>query len=344
MENSKMVSIIIPVYNSADFLDRTLKSVLGQTYENIEILLVNDGSTDESGAVCDQYKREDPRIRVFHKENGGVSTARNTGLYNMRGEFCQFVDSDDVIPENYTKTLVERLEESSCDAAFCGVEKIWDNKRYLLELSDEAYSPDEYLYELYKGDKLATKSACIGIYRTEIIKQHNVIFPENIRCGEDSIFIMNYIKHCRSVVTVHNTVYKYMYDNRNSATSAIYYDHFLIEMQRYELANRIIKEERLKRHIAQFYMDSAVRELLQYVLYSSEPYIEKIRNIKGFVDNPDTKYAIKFYRRDEKRKSLLIPAMIRCRIAFVLYFALKYRGRHLPKGNYSNEKIKSSYC
>ena len=338
-----MVSIIIPVYNSADFLDRTLKSVLGQIYENIEILLVNDGSTDESGVVCDQYKKEDSRIRVIHKENGGVSTARNIGLYNMKGEFCQFVDSDDVIPENYTKILVERLEESRCDAAFCGVEKIWDNKRYLLELSDEVYSTDEYIYELYKGDKFATKSACVGIYKTDIIKSGNVTFPENVHCGEDSIFIMEYIKHCKAIRTVHGTVYNYMHDNVNSATSAVYYDHFLVEMQRYKLANRIIKDKGIKESVAQFYMNSEIRELLQYVIYSEEKYSVKIETLKRFVNNLDTKYAIRFYRRDDKKKSLLIPVMIRNRVAFMLYFALKYRGRYLQKENFKKVKVKSLY-
>lgn len=343
MKGRKLVSIIIPIYNSADFLDRTLKSVLGQTYKEIEVLLIDDGSTDESRTICERYKDLDSRIKVFYKENGGVSTARNVGLHYMKGEYCQFIDSDDMIPSNYTEILVERLEQTNCDVAFCGVKKMGKNIKYLLELGNEIFSREEYLYELYKGEKFATKSACIGLYKTDIIKNYKVIFPEEIRCGEDSIFIMKYIKYCRDIATVHDTVYYYMYDNNNSATSARYYDHFLIEMQRYELANGILKESTIKKEVAQFYMNDEIREILLYAAHSKEKYGERIRNLRRFVNNAGTRYAIKYYRRDDKKKSWFIPAMIKGKMALFLYLALIYRNKLSRDRNSSEVKTKSSY-
>ena len=104
MEKEKLVSMIIPVYNSAAFLERTLISVLSQSYKNIEVLLIDDGSTDGSGVICDRYQDIDSRIRVFHRKNGGVSAARNLGICHMKGEFCQFVDSDDMIRRSWLKS------------------------------------------------------------------------------------------------------------------------------------------------------------------------------------------------------------------------------------------------
>lgn len=339
----KLVSIIIPVYNSAAFLERTLTSVLGQTYKNIEVLLIDDGSTDNSGEICDKFRETDSRVRVFREENSGVSAARNLGLCHMRGELCQFVDGDDVVPENYTETMAKKLEESGCDVVFCGVAKILQGVRYSFELKDEVLSVDEYLYELYRGDRFVTKSACIGLYRADVIRREKIRFPENICCGEDSIFVMRYMKHCKSVGAVPDTIYHYMCDNGDSATSAVYYDHFLVEMERYELASQMIGKDERKKAVAQFYMNQEIRELVQYVSFSGEPYGAKVRALRKFVKNERTGYAIRFYKRDDKRKSRMIPVMIRLRTALGLYLALKHRRIVVDNGRFQREKVRSAY-
>src|SRR5690606_27273688 len=95
------VSVIIPVYNAEKYLRECIDSVLAQTFDDFELLLINDGSTDGSGKICDEYAQKDARVKVFHKENGGVSSARNLGLDNAKGEWITFIDSDDWIGENY---------------------------------------------------------------------------------------------------------------------------------------------------------------------------------------------------------------------------------------------------
>ena len=109
--NSPKISIIIPVYNAAKFLHKCINSILAQTFQDFEILLINDGSTDESGAICDRYTLTDNRIRVFHKENGGVSSARNIGLRNACGEWIYFVDSDDTIYNDCLETLISQTSD-----------------------------------------------------------------------------------------------------------------------------------------------------------------------------------------------------------------------------------------
>ena len=99
--SDSLISVIVPVYNSEQTLHRCIDSILGQTYRNFELLLINDGSKDRSGEICDEYARQDSRVKVFHKENGGVSSARNVGLDNARGDWVTFVDSDDWVGDTY---------------------------------------------------------------------------------------------------------------------------------------------------------------------------------------------------------------------------------------------------
>ena len=113
-----MVSIIVPVYNTEKFLHRCIDSVLAQTYKDFELLLINDGSTDSSGTICDEYAAQDVRVRVFHKENGGVSSARNLGLDNAQGEWITFVDSDDWISKDYLKELAMHSDSDLVIADF----------------------------------------------------------------------------------------------------------------------------------------------------------------------------------------------------------------------------------
>ena len=107
-----MISIIVPVYNTEKYLDRCIQSILSQTYTDFELLLINDGSTDSSGAICDKYAEQDSRVRVFHKENGGVSSARNVGLDNAKGEWVTFCDSDDWVENCWLDTFVENSENT----------------------------------------------------------------------------------------------------------------------------------------------------------------------------------------------------------------------------------------
>ena len=101
MEQNELLSIIVPVYNSEKYVSVCIESILKQTYQNIEVILVDDGSTDESGKVCDEFEQADHRVRVFHKKNGGVSSARNLGIEKCRGRYVTFIDSDDFVSEDF---------------------------------------------------------------------------------------------------------------------------------------------------------------------------------------------------------------------------------------------------
>lgn len=315
----------MPIFNSDKYLKRAIDSVLEQSYNNIELLLIDDGSTDFSGIICDKYVCEDSRVRVIHKKNGGVSTARNVGIECMGGYYCQFMDSDDYIPKNYIECLVNKMEEDLCDVVFCGVARVKDGQRREFFLNDDVLSVEQYIYELYLAKKFVTKSSCIGLYKTEIIKEYKLNFSEEIICGEDSLFVLQYISHVKRVGTINDVLYDYMYDNVHSATTAIYYDHFLVEQQRYDIANRLITNVEIKENVAQFYMDNEIREIVQYIKYSQDKIPFQLSRLKDFVNNANNQYAINYYKRDSKKKSLWIPITIREKRVLGLFLLLRRR-------------------
>lgn len=122
-----MISIIIPVYNVEQYLDKCLQSVINQTYQDIEIILVDDGSSDSSGILCDKWKEKDSRIKVIHKSNGGLSNARNVGIEQANGEYLMFIDSDDIVANDLCKVLFEMLKNNHADISICNATHIFNN-------------------------------------------------------------------------------------------------------------------------------------------------------------------------------------------------------------------------
>ena len=151
MEKSK-VTIIVPVYNIENYLPHSVKSIQQQTYSNLEIILIDDGSSDNSGLLCDQYANSDNRIHVIHKENSGLSDARNTGIDNATGEFLLFIDGDDYIDKEMVQLLLERLQNDHTDLALCDLIKVDETGNITEEpewkLEDKKLSRKEYWYEL----------------------------------------------------------------------------------------------------------------------------------------------------------------------------------------------------
>ncbi|MCM1441390.1 MAG: glycosyltransferase, partial [Roseburia sp.] len=120
MTGERKVSIVVPVYNCEPYLEKCIHSILEQTYENIELVLIDDGASDGSGEICDAYRDHD-RVRIYHKENEGVSRARNDGILQASGQYIMFVDSDDTIEGTMVETLVRALQENGADCSLCGL-------------------------------------------------------------------------------------------------------------------------------------------------------------------------------------------------------------------------------
>lgn len=141
----KTISVIIPVYNVETYLDQCVRSVLSQSYESLEVILIDDGSTDSSGSLCDGFAQQDPRVRVIHQKNGGAAAAKNAGLRLAQGEYLAFLDSDDYLEENAYQHMVDILEKSQADAVQCGFRNVYADGSEVIAPTAQELSTTEYL-------------------------------------------------------------------------------------------------------------------------------------------------------------------------------------------------------
>lgn len=212
LRDGGLISIIIPVYNVKDYLDRCMDSIVNQTYINIEIILIDDGSDDGSGEMCDRWARQDCRIKVFHKTNGGLSSARNLGLDKAAGKYIGFVDSDDYIKEDMYELLLAGMEKE-IDIACCGTMIVYpEEQKRRVEYYDRAssrkvFSNSEAVRELLIKRYLSF-SSCNKLFRRELYRQ--LKYPVG-KTSEDLPVTYELVKRSRKVVNIGKTRYFYCY-------------------------------------------------------------------------------------------------------------------------------------
>ena len=207
------ISVIVPVYNVEKYLRQCLDSILAQTFTDFELLLIDDGSPDTSGTICDEYAALDSRVRVFHKENGGVSSARNLGLDNAQGEWITFVDADDEIKECFLSTFVDIQNEKNAELIVTSVEFFHSKESIRLSiLSDGFYDKSKYgELIIYLRDEISLLGVPWNkLYNSEIIKKNNVRFDEGISSYEDEIFVIQYMHYANSVATSSKVTYNHI--------------------------------------------------------------------------------------------------------------------------------------
>ena len=292
----KKISVIIPIYNAQSTIQRTLDSILNQTYNNIEVILVNDGSSDNSLKICNTYKEKDSRVIVIDKENGGPSSARNEGLKNATGFYVQFVDADDELDYTYTEKMISYFKAyKNLDLVISGITIISKNKRFV-NFDKCGIITQNNLNELVNQQNFygLIASPCNKIYLKEKL---NIEFPKDIKNGEDAIFNLNYLQNCKNIYLTNNESYNYYYENPNSLTKKYSEKRFL---------DTLFVREQLKAFFNNIKIDGTEiinRLLLRDVCSLTKSLIkekniskrEKIKLIKEMLDNNQVREAIKKY-------------------------------------------------
>ncbi len=205
------VSIITPVFNTSDYLPKCIDSILVQTYPNWELILVDDGSSDASYEVMQEYAKKDKRIRIFHQENTGVSSARNYGIREAKGKWVAFVDSDDWLDRGFLKRMWTNMEE--VDFVLCGmnlVDRQGSLRSAKLRTKSSPFTDSEVytLNEIYNSlNMYAFCGPCCKMFRKEIIDVQSISFPEELSFGEDSLFVAKYLHFARKVRIVDFPLY-----------------------------------------------------------------------------------------------------------------------------------------
>ena len=213
------LSIIIPVYNKIRYLSGLLEQVMGQTFADFECLLIDDGSTDGSGAVCDAFAKKDPRFRVFHIPNGGVSHARNVGLDAARGEYITFIDSDDGVRPGYLENLVQCIEKSCADLVISGFEKVTADGRLVRTVIPHHLGKAVFREQLPSFSAEQRESGIFGYCFAKVFPRtlaRHIRFNEQLRLAEDFDFYLNLYEIIETVFLDNHTDYLYLQEAENS--------------------------------------------------------------------------------------------------------------------------------
>lgn len=209
------VSIIVPVYKAEKYLSRCLDSILAQTMPDFEVLLIDDGSPDRSGEICDEYARKDPRIRVFHKENGGVASARQMGLDNSQGKYIIHADPDDWVESNWLECLLTNAMENDSDMVICDFTRHFDNRKTYFKQRPQTLACEDIAEDLISGKIWG--SCCNKLVLRSCFEEFLVSFIPSMNIWEDLYVTCALIEHNIKVSYVEMPLYHYdSYSNNNS--------------------------------------------------------------------------------------------------------------------------------
>jgi len=265
------LSVIVPVYNSEKYLTKALESIAAQTVaDSMQIILVDDGSTDASPAICDEFASKHPDTVVIHRENGGVSAARNTGIKKASGEYIGFVDADDTVAPDYFEKLLTAAKDNNCDMAFNTQTFTFDDKSRTFSgwypagtVLEHSEIIDSYARRMLCDS--AQNSVGIKIFRRSIINESGIEFPVGVKIGEDKRFVLEFLKVCARAVCIGDCGYFY----RSVSTSAMHSDKVLDElMSTYDDEVRIFCSLGLEKNTVN-------TEKSAYIFYSFADFLQR---------------------------------------------------------------------
>lgn len=331
------ISIIVPIFNVEKYLSRCLDSLLNQTFKDIEIILVNDGSTDSSLSICKKYAEEDNRIHIINKENGGVSSARNEGIRISSGDYIGFVDPDDWIEIDMYEVLYNRIMYDRSDIAICNYKMVYPQKNESVVYNDfndqiieKKDITNRLIANLVGPENLNSKSkAFMGsvwrlLIKKSIIKNGNIQFPIGIPLMEDTIFTLTTIVNSTKVSVIKGSYYNYIVNLSSAATS---YRNDLDNIQK--SVHRIIEDalfrsgdlESLKNRLNYRYFNDSINLIRNEIKKDNNIYlVSKIRNIRNICCDSRLQYIIEGldYSGFTLRKKTTI-FLIKYKLAFLIY-------------------------
>lgn len=305
--DEKLVSVIIPAYNIEDYIGRCLDSIISQTYKNLEIIVVDDGSRDHTGEILDNYAKKDRRIKVIHKENGGVSSARNKGIEAAEGDYIGFIDGDDLIEPEMYKILVDLLEEENADIAHCGYQMVFPDRidYYHNTGKKKIQTTEEGLKDLLSGEMIEP-GLVNKLYKKELIK--NCRLNETVKINED--LLMNYQLFKLSQKSVYYDITPYSYMIRSSSATG---------------ANSLITKREDSLRVLNQIKDDCINNNLLSIIYKRYIYLLMAICRDGLKDKSYMKYQKK--QRKQLKKELktdvfksCIPKKLKYMSLFSCYF------------------------
>lgn len=297
-----LLSVIVPVYNAEKYLKRCIDSILLQQHTDFELLLIDDGSTDSSKAICYEYARKDSRIRVFHKANGGVSSARNLGLDNVQGDWICFVDSDDCVSEFYLSNLLSHAHD--VDLVISYAEYVYSDNTHRKEVYTNRNITNNYDVLFAENDLNWHTSPWAKLFKKDLCA--DLRFIEGMHIGEDLVFLYTYLIRCNKISVSNDTDYFYYVETQFSLTKRV--NHLKEELLSYRNVCRCVRElinaKQIRNPRALSKLDWIiayyVRRVLNAIYYDGEnrTFKHRIENIKSL----DTKRYAEYIERSSYKE------------------------------------------
>ncbi|WP_249029450.1 glycosyltransferase family 2 protein [Tannockella kyphosi] len=297
-----LVSVVIPVYNREKYIERCVNSIQQQTYRNIEIIIVNDGSTDSSLSICKQLQENDNRIKLYSQENKGVSFARNVGIRNSTGTYLLFVDSDDYIEKETIEVAIPRMRDDA-DMVMFGIKVI--NKLGHTHPHGQTEGPltvgtmmEDYFLAI---NGILHNSPCNKVYQKQILEKHKILFDENVKNGEDVLFNFEYYQYIKNILYIDNYFY-YYYSHKNQSSDTYNEDHLNSVLYRFN-KEKILYKNIMKKEVDiiksnQMFLSYIKRTCFNNHLSPYE-YKKKLQFLKEYINNSEVQGLLSTYKPDK---------------------------------------------
>lgn len=283
---SELISIVIPVYNAEKYIDKCLKSVLNQTYENFEILLINDGSIDKSKSICEKYAKKYKKITLYSQNNSGPSKARNTGIENSKGDYIIFIDADDYIKENMLEVLYYNAIHYNADISMCNVKRVNEKGNTIKDVKKYKQGIIEYNGKEFRANMEDPRGyytfAVNKLIRKSIIKK--VRFRENIYYNEDGLFYYELSENVKKAIYDSNQFLYHYISHPTTATKKGFNDKYLTVLDSFAIINKYYNDfnETNKKIFAYKYVNHAIRAKYYLIINNHLPQenykVDKIIN------------------------------------------------------------------
>lgn len=323
------ISIIVPVYNKEKFLSYCLRSIEQQTFNDFELVLVDDGSTDKSLSICNNFANKYNWVKVISQKNKGVSAARNTGLKHAVGKYLAFIDADDSIEPSYLAQLYSSIVQKKSDMVTCGLRvKSYDNKANIERCPIKSdITIDNILrnFNIYESNFL---SCCCKLFKKQIILNNNIIFDTNLSNGEDGLFVLTYLKYCKFLSFIDQILYNYTRFDADTLSSSSNFAIGEISFKNADATTELFKTHNIERQN----IDRNIAVFKTIVFYFNRVFDhrlslskkEKMQKINKLVSNCYINKMIDKYPAFDQ-KSKLIYFFIKHKLSLMLFLVFKYK-------------------
>lgn len=322
------VSIIIPVFNGEEHIQNCINSIINQTYKNIEIIIINDGSLDSTKIKCEELSRKDTRIKLINQKNAGPSVARNTGIENASGNLIQFVDVDDSIKPNMVSKLVEKID-SETDLVICGYDTINQvNGKVIMKNNCDGINKRFHFAEFKQFfvkfyDLTILRQPWNKIYKKEIISNNQIRFDSRVKNAEDLLFNLEYYEKCNNVQIIDESLYRYSVGISNSLTSNYKADFFENRKEVYIEIFNFLSRNNIKsgnKFFYDFFLE--INKCFSNLFHKNSPMnrIEKLYEINKIIKDTFVKQILQLTELELIKEKFLKYLVANEKDGFIYYF------------------------